>query len=94
MREGSFEKIIMKLEKKGRKNNIYKYKEMQQLRAKRNKKYQSKLEEYGPSKSVLDSSTVTAGLLIQRHFRKLIASAREKIKERREREGAADGSGA
>ena len=29
MREGSFEKIIMKLEKKGQKNNIYKYKEMQ-----------------------------------------------------------------
>ena len=51
------------------------------------------MEEFGPSKSVLDSSTVTAGLLIQRRFRKVIARVKERIRLKHEAAAAAGGSG-
>ena len=48
----------MNLEKKGANNNIFKFKEMQQLRAQRNKKVSEKLNVFGIKKSVIDSSQI------------------------------------
>ena len=56
IREGDFEAILRKLEERGAKNNIFKYKEMQKLRAVRNKRVQERLEIFGATKSVIDSS--------------------------------------
>jgi hypothetical protein len=46
----------MKLETKGANNSIFKFKEMQSLRAQRNKRVQERLEIFGIGKSVIDSS--------------------------------------
>ena len=50
IRQAKFDLILLKLEQKGQENNIFKYKEMSKLRAKRSNPVQSKLEEFGPEK--------------------------------------------
>ena len=69
IKNGQLEPILWKLEEKGSKLNIAAYKEMQTLRAKRNKKVQDKLEEFGPAKSIIDSSQVAGALVILKFMR-------------------------
>jgi hypothetical protein len=44
--------------------NVAAFKEMQTLRARRNKRVQDKLEEFGPTKSIIDSSQVAGAQVI------------------------------
>lgn len=83
IRTGELEPILWKLEEKGAKMNIASYKEMQTLRARRNKRVQDKLEEFGPTRSIIDSSQVTGALLIAEYFRRRKArgAAQELAKE-------------
>ena len=68
IRMGQLDQILLRLEQKGMKNNIFKYKEMQQLRAKRSTKVQDKLEQFGPEKSIIDSSQVIGAYVIVKYF--------------------------
>ena len=56
IRQAKFDQILLKLEHKGQQDNIFKYKEMSNLRAKRSIPVSEKLEEFGPEKSIIDSS--------------------------------------
>lgn len=77
IRAGELEPILWMLEEKGSKMNIAAYKEMQTLRARRNKRVQNKLEEFGPTKSIIDSSQVTGALRIVEHLRRRKAKKAE-----------------
>jgi hypothetical protein len=44
--------------------NVAAFKEMRTLRARRNKRVQDKLEEFGPTKSIIDSSQVAGAQVI------------------------------
>ena len=74
----------MKLEQKGTKKNILKYRQMQAWRAKRNKQVQSKLQEYGADKCIIDSSQVVAGLFIKKQIPRILKKVRARRQQREE----------
>ena len=67
---GDFEAILEKLEVRGQKNNIFKFKEMQELRTKHNKDVSKQLGLFGEDKSMVDSGQVVGAMFIIRYFRK------------------------
>jgi len=85
---GQLDQILLRLEQKGMKNNIFKYKEMQQLRAKRSTKVQDKLEQFGPEKSIIDSSQVIGAYVILKYFTRA-NDERKKRNENKAREAKA-----
>ena len=58
IKEGKLESILLRLEKKGQKQNILKYREMQKLRAKHSKRVIDRLEQFGAGdeRCIIDSS--------------------------------------
>ena len=55
---------------------------MQALRAKRNKNVKSKLQEYGESKCIIDSSQICAGLFIKKHVPRILKKLRARRQQR------------
>jgi hypothetical protein len=81
IRAGELEPILWKLEEKGSKMNIASYKEMQTLRARRNTPVQNKLEEFGHTKSIIDSSQIVGALLIADFIKRRNAKKAKKALE-------------
>ena len=76
----------MKLETKGANNSIFKFKEMQSLRAQRNKRVQERLEIFGIGKSVIDSSQVVGAMQIIRYYKRFKARKAKEAEEEKEKQ--------
>lgn len=87
---GELDHILQKLEKKGAKKTILKFKAMQELRANANSRVSKWLDQFKDSKDVLDSSHVVGGKVILRFVKRWKANRAMKTIESRDKQPSAE----